>query len=170
LKSEIEKATTVLKGKVLWRCLRAADMATFDFGERRKSYDSQGKPREVGELALHVQCAWRVTRDDRVLVGNRDLYYPADYRYGGETPVGFNWERDPTLRDKLIHSIFQNAGQELVVESIEVYEAGGLHIVFREGACLDVLPCDSVSDEHWRLFEPDKDTPHFVVTGGGIET
>lgn len=170
MKIEIEHAAAVLKGKVLWRCLRAADMATFDFGERRKSCDSQGNAREVGEWALHVECAWRITRDDRVLVGNRDLYYPADYRYADETPVGFDWERGPTLRDKLLHSLFQNAARELVVDRVEVYEAGGLHIVFREGASLDVLPCDSVSDEHWRLFEPDKDAPHFVVTGGGIET
>jgi hypothetical protein len=145
-------------------------MATFDFGERRKSCDASGNPREIGEWALHVQCAWRITRDDRVLVGNRDLYFPADYRYGEGEPAEFNWERDFTLRDKLLNSLFQNGTQELVVDRTEVYEAGGLHIVFRDGFFLDVLPCDSVSDEHWRLFEPDKHAPHFVVTGKGIET
>jgi hypothetical protein len=170
LRAEIEQATLVLKGKALWRCLRAADMATFDFGKRRKSCDSHGNPREVGEWALHIQCPWRITRDDRILVGNQDLYYPADYQYGGESSVGFDWERDSTLRDKLLHSLLQDGAQELVVDRVEVYEAGGLHIVFGEGFSMDVLPCDSVSDEHWRLFEPDKDAPHFVVTGRGIET
>jgi len=27
----------------------------------------------------------------------------------------------------------------------------------------------SFEDEHWRLFEPDMDRPHFVVSGAGIE-
>jgi hypothetical protein len=73
MKTEIESATLTLHGKALWRCLRAADMAMFDFGKRRISPDFRGNPREVGDLALHVQCAWRITRDDLVLVGSNDL-------------------------------------------------------------------------------------------------
>ena len=169
MKAEIERATVVLVGKALWRCLRAADMATFDFGKRRASLDFRGNPREVGDLALHVQCAWRITRGDRVVVGNNDLYYPADYV--GEqnvVPPDFDWSRNPNRRDRLLSSLFEDGTKEFTVQTVEVCPAGNLYIPLSEGLCLDVFPNDSSTDEYWRLFEPDKEGPHFVVTGGGI--
>ena len=93
MKPQIEKATAVLVGKALWGCTRAADLASFAFGERREAPSSGGGARPVGEFALHVQCAWRITRGDQVLVGSRDLYYPASYGdENREIPPDFDWD------------------------------------------------------------------------------
>src|SRR5712691_8128852 len=108
MKTEIESATAALNGKTLWRCLRASAMATFDFGQRRKVLGFRGNEKEVGELALHVQCAWRITRTDRVVVGSSDLNYPADYREDEAVPSDFDWDRDPNRRDKLLRLLFEN--------------------------------------------------------------
>jgi hypothetical protein len=170
LKIEVERATAVLEGKALWRCLRAADMATFDFGRRRESFDSRGNTKEVGELALHVQCPWRITREDDVVVGSRDLYYPADYDESQDVPGDFDWEQHPNRRDKLLVSLFHDGTRELLVKRVEVGAAGSLHILLSDDFCLDVFPADSLSLEHWRLFVPDNDAPHFVLTGRGIES
>jgi hypothetical protein len=167
MKTEIERATLSLNGKALWRCLRAADMAMFDFGKRRASLDFWGNPREVGDLALHVQCAWRITQDDRVLVGSNDLYYPADYDENNARSPEFDWERDPNRRDKLLASMFENGTKEFLVQKVEVGLAGSLHIALSGNLFLEVFPNDSLTGEHWRLFEPDK-KGHFVVTGSGI--
>lgn len=168
--AQIERATSVLTGKVLWRCLRAADMATFDFGERTTISASRGGTREVGEYALHVQCAWRVTTQDRVIVGNRDLYYPADYSEGKEVSPSFDYEKDYNRRDKLLTSLFENGTREFVVREVHVGTAGRIHILLTEGLALELFPNDSLTDEHWRLFEPGKEDRHFVVTGKGVET
>ncbi|MBZ5671658.1 MAG: hypothetical protein LAO04_18265 [Acidobacteriia bacterium] len=171
MKAQIAAATAVLLGKPLWTCRRAGDMATFQFGERKKALDFYARPSEVGEYALHVQCAWRITCGDELVVGSRDLYYPADYHDTREDlPPEFDWDRDPNRRDKLLDSLFGNGTREFVVQRIEAGAAGSLHIALSDGYSLDVFPYDSLGGEHWRLFIPGKDEPHFVVTGRGIET
>jgi hypothetical protein len=129
MKMEIERAAAMLKGKALWRCLRAADMAMFDFGKRRKVYQQ-----------------------------------------GDAIPEEFDWDVDQNRRDKLLASFLENVTLQLIVQAIEVSAAGALHIALENGFFLDLFPDDSLSGEHWRFFEPDKDGSHFVVTGNGIET
>jgi hypothetical protein len=170
-KVEIEMATRPLVGKTLWGCGRAADMATFAFGERRAVPDRRRGLREVGEYALHVQCAWRITREDQVVVGSRDLYYPADY--GDENqdlPEDFDWDQDPNRRDKLLGSLFENGTKSFVVGTIHVGAAASLHIQLSDGLCLELFPDDSLNRERWRLFRPGTNEPHLVVTARGIET
>jgi hypothetical protein len=171
VKLGIEKATEVLLGKALWGWTRAGDLASFAFGERKEVPSSRGGTKAVGEFALHVQCAWRITREDRVLVGSRDLYYPADYGdENREISPDFDWDRDPNRRDKLLRLLFEDGGRLFVVEAVEAGTAGSLHIGLGDGYCLDVFPDDSLNDERWRLFRPGVGEPHFVVTAHGLET
>jgi hypothetical protein len=169
MKARIETATSVLIGKTLWRCTRAADMACFQFGQRRKVLDRNGKEKEVGDWALHVECTWRIVQGDRVVVGRQDLYYPAEYDEDKPYPEDFDWDRDPNNHDKLLGSFFEDETRKLVVREVEVGAAGNIHIILGSGFSLEVFPSDSLSGEHWRLFEPDRNGPHFVVTGRGIE-
>jgi hypothetical protein len=169
VKTQIENATAVLVGKALWKCTRAADLASFQFGARAKVSGFRNATKEVGEYALHVQCAWRIARRDRVIVGSRDLYYPADFSDDEEIPEGFDWDRDPNLRDKQVQSLFANDTVEFTVLSVEAGAAGSLRIVLSDDVFLDILPYDSLLHEHWRLFDPRTDSPHFVMTGSGIE-
>ena len=78
MQAEIEKATAILVGVPLFQCTRAVDLAAFSFGKRRTVRDKHQTTREIGEYALHVQCAWRITPAHNVVVGKGDLYYPAD--------------------------------------------------------------------------------------------
>ena len=171
VRAEIESATAALIGKPLWTCRRAADMATFQFGGRIKGVDYYGRPSQVGDYALHVQCAWRITRGDEIVVGSGDLYYPAEYQNEHEEfPADFDWRKHPNRRDKLLRLLFENDVREFIVQRIEVGIAGNLRIELSGGFVLDVFPDYSLDSEHWRLFAPGKDEPHFVVTGRGIET
>jgi hypothetical protein len=168
-RKQIETATKVLIGEPLWGCTRAADMACFQFGQRRKAMGQNGREKEVGDHALHVQCPWRITQGDQVVVGRQDLYYPAEYAEDNSLPTDFDWDHDPNRHDKLLASLFGNEAQGFVVQQIEVGTAGSFRIILRSGFSLEVFPSDSLRGEHWRLFEPDKDRPHFVVTGNGVE-
>jgi hypothetical protein len=170
VKKQIESATAVLVGKPLWKCTRAADLASFQFGARSKVSGSRNVTTEVGEYALHVECAWRIAREDRVIVGSRDLYYPADYSGDEEIPPGFDWDRDANLLDQQVQSLFADGTVEFTVLTIEAGVAGSLRIALSGDLFLDILPYDSILHEHWRLFDQRTDNSHFVVTGGGIET
>ena len=170
MRGQIEKVAVALIGTRLWACRRAADMATFQFGARKEVSDFFGRPSEVGEYALHVQCAWRIARGDQTVVGSRDLYFPASYKdITAEVPPEFDWDRDPNLRDRLLLSLFDNGTREFAVRRVEVGAAGALRILLSDGLCLDVVPDTSLELEHWRLFRPGVDGPHLVVGGAPID-
>jgi len=171
MKNQIEQAIAVLIGKKLWRCTRAADLAAFQFGNRRASTTYRGEPCEIGEYALHVQCGWRIVRHEKVLVASRDLYYPADYDENHRNiPASFNWDiQGGNRRDRLIQEFFQDGTRSCMVERAEAGSAGAFRLILEDGLSLEIFPDDSFEDEHWRLFEPDMDRPHFVVSGAGVK-
>jgi hypothetical protein len=167
VKAEIEEALNVLVGKPLWSSGRAVDLEWFQFGQRRTVTAFPGETKEVGEYALHVQCAWRIIRDDAVVVGSRDLCYPP--AEADDEPLDFDWEHNPNRRDVRIAELFQNETRQFVVREVQVQNAGSFTLVLDDGYALDVFPHGSLSGEHWRLFKPYVAGPDFVVTGKGLE-
>jgi len=168
MKEQIQRALEVLKGKPLWSSGRAADLEWFQFGQRRR-VTTRGQTKEVGEYALHVQCAWRITHADEVVVGYRDLYYPAEAT--DEVPEDFNWDiLGANRRDKKIAALFENETRQFLVRLVDVGEAGSFKIFLESDYALEVFPDDSLPDEYWRIFKPCAEGPHFVLTGKGVET
>ena len=90
MKQQIQTALDVLIGQSLWSSGRAADLEWFEFGSRVTVKDSRGETKQVGEYALHVQCAWRIRCNGKVVVASRDLYYPPEENEEG--PADFNWD------------------------------------------------------------------------------
>jgi hypothetical protein len=175
MKTRVQEALDVLVGQPLWSSGRAADLEWFQFGPRKTVKDSWGE-KEVGEYALHVQCAWRIRRGDRVVVASRDLYSPPEEnpeenpKENNDRPGNFHWDvQGGNRRDRRIAELFQNETRQFMVRKVEAGEAGGFTIVFEDEYALEVFPDDSMSGEHWRIFKPYADEPHFVVTGAGIE-
>ena len=168
---QVESVMTPLVGMPLWDAGRAADLLWVAFGQRQTIQDFRGEPREVGEFALHVQCAWRFVRDEKVLVGNRDLYYPRGYRYPkDEIPKEFNWDVQRANRcDEVLATLFAGGAKQFVVLRVEAGHAGEVALLLEGGLALQVFPNDSLVGEHWRLFRPGSDAQHWVFTGQGLE-
>ena len=169
---KIRAATSNLIGLPLWDAGRASDLVWFAFGERRIVQDFRGESKEVGEYALHVQCAWRLVQGDCTIVASRDLYYPAGWGMDSpDVPADFKWDVQGANRlDERLKPFFQNERKDLIVNRVEAGIAGALQIFFRDETVLEVFPNDSFEGEHWRLFRPYRDERHFVVTGKGIES
>jgi hypothetical protein len=140
----------------MWGCRRAVDMAMFQFGERNHRTTRQGQPTEVGDHALHVQCAWRIVRGDRTLVGYRDEFDP------GSTSLG--------RRDRLLNEALESS---LVVDAVDASSTGLLVLRFLGETRLEVLPdrkeAYEEDVEHWRFFSPGSDAPHLVHHSNGFE-
>ena len=171
IRQEIESVMSPLMGLPLWDAGRAADLLWLAFGQRRTIPDFQGKPKEVGEYALHVQCAWRFVQGEKVLVGNRDLYYPRGYRDAKEEiPKEFNWDVQGANRcDEMLAVLFAGGANQFVVERIEAGQAGEFALLLESGFTLQIFPNDSLEGEHWRLFKPGSDERHTSYTGLGLE-
>lgn len=158
-----ERILQELIGMEMWTCRRAADMAMFHFGRRIQTVTFKGRPSEVGEYALHIQCAWRIVNRDDIAVASRDLYSPAD---SAERTEDFDWGREPNRRDELLRSLF--AGGALIVRRVDIAIAGACRIEFDSGAILEIFPDDSLPNEHWRLFSAEYPDRQLVVSGGQL--
>jgi hypothetical protein len=147
---------SVLEGLPMWRSGRAVDMAMFQFGGRNRRTTRRGQPTEVGDYALHVQCAWRIGQRGRTLVGYRDEVDPESTMLG---------RRDRLLDEALASS--------LVVDAVEAPSTGLLVLRFVGEARLEVLPdrkeAYEEDVEHWRFLSPGSEVPHLVYHSTGFE-
>jgi hypothetical protein len=150
-------------------------MATFGFGALGALTDP-GAPGAIAAYRLHVQEIWRITREDEILVGYADYFFPPR----GSTVARRDFvARDAarTRRDDLVDDWVRHdpAGPH-VVAAVRGTRAGDLAITFGDGCVLEtfassVSTAADGSDEFWRLIPPRVTGAErtFVVTAHGIE-
>lgn len=174
MKQQVEDALQCLISLPFWGAGRITNLLTFQFGPRQLRADYHGKTHEVGTYALHVQCAWRITQAQHILVASGDRFYePGDDEtmtsYEGEA---YAWSKtEHTLLDeRLLRFFLQCERAPIFVQAIQADEFGGLTILLSNDHMLTVFPEASFEAEHWRFFQPARqDLPHFVATSEGIE-
>jgi len=134
-------------------------MRTFRFGTLRPS--ERGS---VGEVALHVQCPWRIESPLGIVTGRLDLWEPVE----DKAPFDENWnyEKSPNLQDARVKTWLVQHESSLVVKSVDADEFGGAAISFDQGFVLRLFPAGTRGKD-WRLFQTG--TPHLVVSGGVVE-
>lgn len=137
-----------LRGLVMWDAGWAGDIAWFQFGGPiTVSRPRFGGHRDVGDYALHLSCPWRwvassgfVRADENSPDSNLEALGAIKARYANAELTA-----DATLA---LH--FDN-GEVLTVEGVP-----------GDGAASD-------DSEYWRLLQPGRSTPHFVVSSAGAE-
>lgn len=168
---QVVAALSVLRGLPLWTVRRAADLQNFQFGKRRTVASAlpsrRGQVYEVGEYALHVQCAWRLRGPEGIVVASRDRYYPAGNP--DEVADDFDWDRPGANRCDARIADFIATACPLAAEAVSADDVRGFTLRFSKGYALDVFPHDSLGREHWRLLPPSSEAPHVVFEGGRLE-
>lgn len=160
-RQQVKAALSQIIGLPLTAARRAADMRTFQFGKLRPV--DRGS---IGDFALHVQCPWRIESPDGIITGRLDLWEPVK----ADDPFNENWdyEKSPNLQDARLEAWLARNNLSLVVKSVDADEFGGASISFDHGFSLRVFPAGT-RGEDWRLFQPQTDASHFVVSGGVVE-
>jgi hypothetical protein len=140
---------------------RAADMRIFCFGKLRLVNCGS-----VGDFALHVLCPWRIDGPGGIVTGGFDLWEPAE----DDAPFDENWdyETSPNLQDARLQVWFEQNRASLVVQALDADDFGGAAVSLGQGFVLRLFP-SRTRGEDWRLFRPNTDAPHFVVSGGVAE-
>src|SRR5690242_12017008 len=135
MQQQVETVIAPLVGIPLWDAGRAADLLWLAFGQRQTIKDFRGKPREGGEYAWHVQCAWRFVQGEKVVAGNRDLYYPRGYKDPkDEIPKGFDRDVQGANRcDEALAELFAGGAKQFVVRRVEARPAGELALLLEDG-------------------------------------
>lgn len=163
IKIKTHEILSSLIGLELSRANRAADMLTLQFGNLTVLTNNKS----VGEIALHIQCPWRIESASEIITGRTDLWEPA-------STDSFDWEtwhyEDGNLQDYKMANLFQTfTSEERTVASITTDTYGGAQIMYRNGYRLTIFPSGS-EGEDWRIFRHRVDSePHFVISGGKIE-
>jgi hypothetical protein len=154
MKERIEAALAPLVGLPWWGSHHAADLQCFHFGAHRLTTTHKGEPTVVGDYALHLQCGWRITGRDGIIVARRDLYYPAgDDPYTGRDD--FDWDRQPNRRGQRIEALLrEHADAPLTVLGCTADRLGGFRLELARDHALEVFPDDSLGSEHWWLLRP----------------
>ena len=171
MKERIEHALAPLRGLALWGPARAADMLTLQLGEARSINSLDGRLREVGEYALHIQCPWRFVESTRLLVGSGDLFTPADPDADREA---WNWDViGATWWDRRMGEFFGGRSASIKVHDIIADHVGGFRLICSSDVRLEVFPTisDAAHDEseYWRLLQPWTSSEHFVIRTTGLE-
>ena len=166
-------AIRALVGRRLWDRTRAVELEMFQFGDRVETQDFRGRPKTVGEWALHLSGAWRIIADGRVLVGYRDYWIP---------PTGVSEDDfDPNAvgrsrRDELMERFVVHDEDAHRVEVATISDVSDLRLVFADGCVLEAFTDlgfveaegNEAPEECWRLFQPATELPHLVVEPGGM--
>jgi len=144
-------------------------MECLKFGELF-STDRKNNQINIGEFGLHLQCCWRLTNDNQILVASNDLFEQADEN--ADYNEDFEWDTIMgNLRDVKLENILKT--NRLLVEKIVSDNFRGFEISFSDKIKLTVFPnvsSQANGNEFWRLLD-NKPTNknHFVVTTRGIE-
>jgi hypothetical protein len=175
----IKEKLSILKDQPLRFTFRGADMLCLQFGrviEKTFRYqkDENGKPLTelAGEYALHIQCFYRLSCGNEIILAKSDLYEPSSIILN---KPDFDWDSfdyDDIGNNRLDEIIATrlNELEGFIVDTIQVTKFGDIIITFTNGFLLEGYSDDSSKDsEFWRFFKSGLDEPHLVINGTGIE-
>jgi len=173
LKKEIEEKLSHLYKKRFNYMGRAASLLWLGFGDMVERVDRKNNKSMVAYYSLHVQCPWRLSSKNEIIVGSQDYYYPNQkwLKDKGFSDIDAKWE-DVFEWDKIGSNIFDEKAQiiseqaennPIFVEKIEADNLGGVKLSLSNGFVFEIFPNDSLKEESWRFFTQNPDEPHYVV-------
>lgn len=153
----------VLRGKKLNAMGRAAATCWLSFGNQIEIAGRCGK-RTVGELALHLQCPWRIKSGEGVILGSLDMFSPSSTH---KEDTSFEWDiQGNNLFDEKIPQIVLPTDNVIVCD-VMLNKVNDLTIAFSNKMILECFVTLTTAEECWRLFRPDQEYGDLVVTGYG---
>lgn len=124
--------------------------------------------RMVRELAVHLQCRWRLIRGAAVLVEEGDLYVPgagaaAEFAAGNEIGTARFDDRVAAVAQLV-------AAEEPVVDAVSIGDEFDLQLTLSSGMTLEVFPAGREGWEDWRFLSSARGGQHYVVKNGSMVT
>ena len=172
MKAEIGAALLPLLQLPMWAAGRAGEVVWFQIGDRTMIPSGEDGEQQVGTYALHVACPWRLVDRERLLVGSGDLLTPSDPEAEIET---FDWDvPGANWLDLRLAELWAGFNaQPPTIQGIEPDAYGGFGLHLTGGLRLEAFPSSTptghVATEFWRLLQPSRAVPHFVVGTFGLE-
>src|SRR6478735_8215289 len=117
MKKRIKSELGILVGSKLSNIGRASNLFWLEFGEAL-SVIRRGRTQELAEYVLHIQCSWRITKSNKILVASRDFYSPRTGLDGEDEH--FEWDVQGNNRfDERTEYFIKSLKEPLTVKSID---------------------------------------------------
>lgn len=160
IKDNIENNLALLKGQPLVDIGRSGNLLWLGFGKRIKVRYNNGKTALKNYYSLDIQCSWRITFADKIVIADKDIYLPKDGIYIED----FDWDvYGANLFDKKAEKFKKNFDSGMRIADIQADNMGGAKLSFDTGHDFEIFPNDSLNEEYWRLIIFDNPSKHFVV-------
>ena len=144
MKEKIQGTLDKLIGLELTRTTRAANMECLKFGQELVTDKDDGLI-NIGQFGIHLQCPWRITNGQKIIIGYNDVYEQSDQ--DAKYDPDFDWDRPGVnLRDKKLQELID---KKLTVEKVTVDDFGGFSICFNHNINLMTFPTTSLENEYW---------------------
>ena len=148
-----------LKGQKLSYLCRSCDLFDIGFGKSHERELLSGKKITTASYAIHVQCPFRITNQNNVIMSYDDMFVPLDDSIG-TVDVGL---KNTTLLDSKLRAFFSQYPNEYVLD-VALGDYGDLTI-FMSNICISLVVTRFDKDEAWRFFKPGSEEEHLVTTG-----
>ncbi|MGI5897407.1 MAG: hypothetical protein ACOX6U_10745 [Oscillospiraceae bacterium] len=123
------------------------------------------------EYALHLQTAFRIRTNEKILIANLDMFEPTETlknspSFDWDT---FDWDVQGFNRyDEWVKQFKKENEGRLTIQKVTVSNFGDLLIELSQNVFIEVFQ-NTAAEECWRFFERNSKNDHLVVTGQGIE-
>ena len=137
---------------------RSLDLVCIGFGDLTLEYDRHNNKCFVGEYALHIQCPFRVIKNDEIVLNSNDIYLSPE-----QDGIANLDDQNSCLFD------FNAKALELdneVVTGVCLNDNNDL-FVFTQNYLIQVFVISNEC-EAWRFFEIKSDEPHIIVDEDGL--
>ncbi|MDE5054037.1 hypothetical protein NDK25_17520, partial [Niallia taxi] len=118
MKEKIKSQLVRLVGLKFQYAGRTSNLFWLGIGDLVK-INRRGRIEETAEYALHIQCSWRITLGNKIIVASRDFYSPNSQ--WDEKNEDFDWDIKGNNRfDERINTFIKDYGQIINV-NINMY-------------------------------------------------
>ncbi len=147
---------------------RISNMLCVGFGEALKLKNYNGNTVTKSSIALHIQAAWRIISNSKVLIASSDFYTPNSRLNSSEDFEYSEFEWDIQGNNLFDEKAIQWLNNKLYVKNFYVSKIGDLKISFSNDDILEVFSDASDDTELWRIFKPGSKQEHIVMNGTGL--
>lgn len=147
---------------------RAATLVWVAFGDEVPWVNHRREQASRPELAVHLQCRWRLVRGSAVVVEEGDLHVPGtragtDFAAGGAIGTARFDDRVEAVAGII-------AAEAPVVCGVGIGEGFGLRLTLSSGMSLEAFPAGREGWEDWRFLSSAGGGRHFVVENCSMST
>ena len=159
---EILKKLNVLMSEEFQCFGRTLDLIELGFSELSEKKDRHGKKYKLARFVFHIQCPFRVIRDNSIVLSTEDLFLPFSPKKHEEADLN---KKNSTLFDSKANCLTTLMKGEKIID-IKLNSQNDLTIRM-ENTIIDLF-IYSTDSESWRFFDTTDDSPHIVVDERGI--